>query len=104
MQRIPLSIEVRKVLRLLTYTLTGLLLVISAYYFVKSTNTAEKGYRLKENQMQKYKLESENKILKQNVLDAQSLNEFQNSDIVEKLQQPEKQIFVEPRGPLGRRN
>ncbi|MEK7172195.1 MAG: hypothetical protein AAB739_04770 [Patescibacteria group bacterium] len=104
MQRIPLSVEVRKVLKLLTYTLTALLLLISTYYFVKSTNTAEKGYRLKENQMQKYKLESENKILKQNVLDAQSLNEVQNSDIVEKLQQPEKQIFMEPKGPLGRRN
>lgn len=104
MNRVPLSIEVRRVLKLLTYTLTALLLISSVYYFIKSSNTAEKGYRLKENQMLQKQLETENKILKQNVLDAQSLNEVENSNVVEGLQHPEKQIFIEPKGPLGKRN
>ncbi|MBI4995173.1 hypothetical protein HZC21_06080 [Candidatus Peregrinibacteria bacterium] len=101
--RIPLSVEVRRVLKLLTYTLTALLLISSVYYFIKSSNTAEEGYKLKENQLIQRKLETENKILKQNVLDAQSLNEVQQSSVVGKMEQPEKQIFVEPKGPLGKR-
>lgn len=102
--RIPLSIEVKKVLKLLTYTLLGMLLLSSVYFFAKTSNTAEKGYALRENQLLQKKLESENRILKQQVLDAQSLSRLKKSDVVSEMAQPEKPIYVVPKGPLGKKN
>lgn len=103
-RRIPLSIEVKKVLKLLMYTLMCMLFAVSAYFFVKTSNTAEMGYQLRENQMKQKTLEAENRILKQHVLDAQSLDEVQSSGVVKKMEQPVQQIFVQPKGPLSRKN
>jgi hypothetical protein len=101
--RIPLSIEVRKVLKLLMYTLFGLLIILSVYFFIKASGTAESGYSLRENQVKKSELEAENRILKQRVLDAQSLNKLETSDVKENMAEPVAPVFVEPRGPLSRR-
>jgi hypothetical protein len=64
MRRVPLSIEVQNVLKMLSYTLLGMLVAISAYFFIKTTNTAERGYSLRENQLRQRDLEAENRILK----------------------------------------
>lgn len=102
-RRIPLSIEVHKVLKMLSFTLLGMLVVVSAYFFVKMTYTAERGYSLKENQLRQRSLESENRILKQRVLDAQSLNELKNSEVVGKMTPPENSVYVKPKGPLSKK-
>lgn len=103
MRRVPLSIEVKKVLNMLMYTLCSMLIVTSGYFFVKTSSTAERGYSLKENQVEQKKLESENRLLKQQVLEAQSIVELKKSEIVEGMQPPEKKIFIEPRGPISRK-
>lgn len=102
-RRIPLSVEVQKVLKMLTFTLLGMLAVISSYFFIKTTNTAERGYSLRENQLQQRHLESENRILKQRVLDAQSLNEVKNSEVVRDMNPPENPVYIKPKGPLGKK-
>jgi len=81
-----------------------MLFAVSSYYFVKTTDTAEMGYQFKENQIRQNNLRSENRILQQQVLDEQSLSRLQTSDTVTKLQQPDKSIYVEPKGPLTKRN
>lgn len=103
-RRIPLSIETGKVLKLLVCTLCIMLFAVSCYYFIKTTDTAEMGYQFKENQIRQNNLRSENRILQQQVLDEQSLSKLQTSPAVAKLQQPEKSIYVEPKGPLTKRN
>lgn len=97
MRRIPLSIEVRKVLKLLIYTLFGMLIVLSAYFFIKTSYSTEKGYALREGQMLQKNLEAENRILKQRVLDAQSLNELKNSDAVQDMTEPAAPTYVAPK-------
>ena len=57
------------------------------------------GYQFKENQIRQNNLRSENRILQQQVLDEQSLADFKQA-MVTKLQQPDKSIYVEPKGPL----
>ena len=104
MRRIPLSIEVRKVLKLLMITLSGMLLLGSVYYFTQMTDNAEKGYKLRENQLLQKELESKNKMLRQSVLEAQTLNEVKKSDVVSGMIEPALTVFIEPKGPLGRRN
>lgn len=101
--RIPLSIEVRKVLTLLIYTLVCVLFLLSAYFFIKMSNTAERGYALGENQLRQKDLEFENRFLKQQVLDLQSLKEVKGSNVVKKMIAPESTIFVPPNGPLSKR-
>lgn len=103
MRRIPLSIEVPKVLTMLMYTLLGLLLMTSAYFFIKTSNTAERGYQLRENQFRQRDLESENRILQQRVLDAQALHGLKKSEVFSKMAAPNEQIYVKPPGPLTRR-
>lgn len=101
--RIPLSVESKKVLKLLIGTVLGLLISISAYFFIKTSDAAEKGYAIREAQLKLNELESKNRILKQQVLDAQSLGEVQSGGAAKKLEQPEKRIFVEEKGPMTRR-
>lgn len=103
MRRIPLSIEVRKVLKLLMVTLSGMLIIGSVYYFTNMTDTAEKGYKLRENQLLQKELESKNKMLRQSVLEAQTLNEVKKSDVVSEMIEPASPIFIGPKGPLGKR-
>jgi len=101
--RIPLSIEVKRVLKLLMATLCGMLVILSSYYFLKSSGTAERGYHLRENQFRQKILEAENRILKQQVLDAQAVTKLEKSDVISDMVKPEKPVFVEPKGPLTRR-
>lgn len=103
MRKIPLSIELPRILKLLTYTLLGLLIFSSAYFFVKMSNTAERGYEFRENEFRQKNLESDNRILKQRVLDAQSLSELKVSDVVKKMEEPPKAIYIKPKGPLTKK-
>lgn len=102
-RRIPLSVEVKKVLRMLMYTLFALLLVSSAYFFVKTSFTAERGYRFREAQFLQRDLESQNRILEQQVLDAQSLTELKKSGTVKNMEEPASPVYVEPPGPLTKK-
>lgn len=100
MARIPLSLEVKKVLKMLMGTLLVLVLGVSGFYFFKATDTAERGYQLRETDLKKQHLEAENRILKQQVLDAQSLVKLSQSGAVSHMRPQENQIFVKPQAPL----
>lgn len=99
----PLSIEVRQVLKLLSYTMLGLLVSSSAYFFVKMSFAAESGYAMREGQLRQQTLESENRILKQRLLEEQSLGDLQSSKIVKDMEQPTSPTYILPKGPLSKR-
>lgn len=101
--RIPLSVEVKRVLKLLMYTMFALLFSASAYFFVKMSSTTESGYAFRENQIRQNSLESENRLRRQRVLDAQSLYEVKTSNVVEKMTEPDSKTYVEPKGPISKR-
>ena len=103
MRRIPLSIEAKKVLNMLVYTLFGLLIATSTAFFIKTSSTAERGYSLKENQLLQKELEAENRLLKQQLLEAQSITELEKSDFIEEMEQPKDKKYIEPRGPISRK-
>lgn len=102
-RKTPLSMEVRRVLKLLMGTLFGLLVVVSGYFFIKMSNTAELGYVFKENQVKQKQLESENRILKQQVLQLQSINAIEGSDSIKDMQLPQAETYVEPVKPISRK-
>ncbi len=102
MQRVPLSIEVKKVLKMLVYTLSAMVLSISAYFFINTSSTAEKGYSMKENQVRRQELEDQNRILEQRLLEVQSIKALKNSSIVQDMVESKAPIYIEARGPLTR--
>lgn len=102
-KRTPLSVEVKKVLKLLSYTMVTLLVVSSAYFFIKMSFTAESGYSMRENQLRQQVLEDENRILKKRLLDAQSLEALQQSKVLKEMEEPESTVYVLPKGPLTKR-
>lgn len=104
MKRVPLSIEVRRVLKLLIGTLFGMLLATSAYFFVKMSTTAEQGYVFRENQLRQRSLESENRILKQQLLEVQSIENLQKSAQFKEFVAPETApVYVKPAGPISKK-
>ena len=95
----PLSIEVKKALKLLIGTLLLLLVSISGYFFLKMSGVAEKGSAFRENQLRQKELESQNRQLRQQVLEAQAMNNLGLGD----MQQPNGTIFVGPERPISSR-
>lgn len=96
--------EVKTVLKWLMYTLLGLMVATSVFFFIKMSGTAEKGYLVRENQFQQQNLETENRILKQRVLDAQSLSGVTGSKTFKEMAPPEGQIYIMSPSPLTRKN
>lgn len=88
---------------MLMATLFGMLVVVSIYFFAKSSTNAEKGYLLKENQLRQKELESQHRILEQQVLDAQSIGKLEKTATVKEMEPPVSTIYVKPRGPLTQR-
>ena len=102
--RTPLSVEVRKSLKLLMSTLLGMLVIISAYFFVKMSSTAEQGSAFTETQFKQKTLESENRILKQRVLDAQSIEAIEGSTTTNTMHKPGSPIYLSPPRPISSRD
>ena len=102
--RTPLSFQIKKAKDLLIATLLGMLVLVSGYFFLRTTNSAEKGYLLRENQLRQSTLESDNRLLKQQLLQVQSINSLKGSNTVLNMQEPATTIYVEPKGPLTQRN
>lgn len=97
--RLPLSLEAQRVLRTLMITLFCMLLALSVYFVIKMTKTAEIGHLIRENDFMRKDLEAENRILKQRVLDSQSLQTIQAE--TQNLGKPAGAQFVHPRRPLS---
>ena len=82
-------------------TLFGLLITVTGYFFINTTVTAENGSLINKNQTIKNKLEAENRTLKQQVIDAQSIYTINNE--AQTLEQPVGTYFIHPRRPLSSR-
>lgn len=101
--RKTLSFEIKEARNMLIYTLLGMLIIVSAYFFIKTSSSAEKGYLLNENQSIQKDLGSQNRLLKQQLLEAQSISALKSDETVKSMQNPENIIYVKPPEPKKRR-
>lgn len=102
-RRTPLSYEVKKILTMLVYTLLSILVVSSGYFFIKMSDTAENGASFRENQLRQQYLDSENRTLKQQLLEVQSITELKQDPITKAMVEPETTIFVPAKSALSKR-
>lgn len=98
--RTTLSAQVRSSLKLLMITLLLLLIATSTFFFLNTSTTAEKGGQVLEGQVEMRELEAQNRILKQKVLEEQSIEQIESSETINGMEAAPKPIFIKPKGPL----
>ncbi|PJC36675.1 hypothetical protein CO046_04635 [Candidatus Peregrinibacteria bacterium CG_4_9_14_0_2_um_filter_53_11] len=103
-RKTPLSVQINKSRKLLIGTLLFLLVGTSTYFFIKVSATAEKGAVIREGQFEQRELELKNRLLKQQVLEAQSINEIKSSEAISTMESPREETYVEPVRPISSTN
>ncbi len=103
-KRTALSVEVNKATKMLLIALSAMLVSVSVYFFIYMSINAEKGSLVRENQLHQKSLESENRLLKEQVLQSQSLDTIQSSNEVEGMKPSTDETYVSPPLPIGSRN
>lgn len=93
----PLSVEVKRVFKSLVLTLVILLLGASFLFFFNTHSLAQKGFQLRQMELQHGKLRSENEELKQRVLEAQSFKNLSEAESIEDMRPNDAFLYVPTR-------
>lgn len=91
----PLSGQVKKVISLLIFTLLFLIVILSIVYLLNTTQSSQKGYTLKQEQLRKDDLQLENRGLVQNIIQAMSFDKIEQSEIVKSMTKVENPLYIE---------
>jgi len=93
-KRTPLSKEVKKSITWLFFTLIFLTVILSIVYLLNTTQSSQKGYALKQEQIKKDQLELEKRDLVNKIIEAMSFKKIEESAAVQLMQKPENPIFI----------
>ena len=93
----PLSFEVKRVFRALVFTLILMLLGASLLFFINTNAASQKGYLLRQMEIQNEKFRIDNEALKQKVLEAQSFKNLSKEKSVKQMEQPNQFLFIPSR-------
>lgn len=96
-RRQPLSHEVKRVLKALMVTLSLLFIGLSALFLFQTSKSAEQGFLLRQTKLENEKAKTENRDLKQKVLQAQSFQKIQESKVLKKMEEASAPTYVPPK-------
>jgi ATP-dependent Zn protease len=91
----PLSVEIRKSIFMLIFTLLSIIVLVSIVYLLNSSQTNQKGNALKQQQLEKDALKEQSNQLVNTLIKAQSYNKIENSELVKNMIKPETPIYIE---------
>ena len=94
-KRTPLSKEIKKSITWLLFTLVFLTVILSIVYLLNTTQSSQKGYQLKQEQIRKEQLELQRRNLVNNIIEAMSFHKIENSEIVSSMLKAETTIYIE---------
>lgn len=94
-KKTPLSKEVKKSITWLLFTLVFLTVILSIVYLLNTTQSSQKGYSLKQEQIRKEQLELQKRQLVNQIIEAMSFNKIEESTIVEGMEKAENPIYIE---------
>lgn len=94
-KRTPLSKEVKKSITWLIFTLIFLTVILSIVYLMNTTQSSQKGYELKQEQIKKDQLELQKRELVNKIIEAMSFSKIEDSDLVKAMQKPENPQYIE---------
>lgn len=93
--RSPFSEQVRKSIYMLMFTLLAIIVMVSIVYLLNSSQSTQKGYSIKQQQLEKDLLiEKSNELIRQ-LIQAQSFHSIENSALVKKMIKPEKPVYID---------
>lgn len=92
--REPLSLRVSKTIKALIITLTLMILVLATLFLTMMSSSGQKGYELKQLQIQNKELQTEREKLKTALTEKLSFQKIENTDVIKEMIKPEQKIFV----------
>lgn len=94
-KRTPLSKEIKKSITWLMFTLVFLTVILSIVYLLNTTQSSQKGYQLKQEQIRKEQLELQKRDLVNKIIEAMSFHKIENSEIVSSMLKAETTLYIE---------
>lgn len=94
-KRVPLSAEIKKSITWLIFTLIFLIILLSIVYLLNTTQSSQKGYQLKQEQIKKEQLELQNRDLITKIISAMSYHKIETSKKVESMLKAENLLYIE---------
>jgi predicted Holliday junction resolvase-like endonuclease len=91
----PLSIEVKKSIYMLIFALLSIIIMVSIVYLMNSSQATQKGYSIKQEDLEKTLLNEEKQELIRKIIEAQSFQEIENSELVKKMVKPTDTIYID---------
>lgn len=93
--RTPLSVEIKKSISMLLFTLLAIIILVSIVYLLNSSQTSQKGNSLKQQQLEKEQLQEKSHDLIKMLIDAQSFKNIENSNLVKSMVKPDKPVYLD---------
>jgi hypothetical protein len=89
-----LSQEVKKSIYMLIFTLLSIIILLSIVLLLNTNHEYQKGYTLKEQQIKKEDLESQNRALINQIINATIYSKIENNPLLKNMIKAEKPIYI----------
>jgi hypothetical protein len=97
LKKIPLSVQVKKSIYLLLSALLALIVILSIVFLLNTSQSAQKGHILNQEQLRKEQLLLQNRNLIQKIIEAQAYSKIEESPLINSMIKPENPIYIEPK-------
>lgn len=93
-QRKTFSSQIHQTIKALMITLSLMIVILATFFMSMISNSGQKGYELKELQVQNRELQSEMEKLKREVTETVSFQKIEDSSKIKEMQKPNQKIYV----------
>jgi cell division protein FtsL len=90
----PLSIEIKKSIYLLVFTLLSIIVILSIVFLLNTSQTYQKGNILQQEQIKKEQLLFENRELINKIIDAMAYQKVEDSPLIKGMQKPDNLEYI----------
>lgn len=92
--RTPLSLEIKKSIFMLIFTLLAIIVLVSIVYLLNSSQSTQKGYSIKQQQLEQDQLTERSRALVEQIIQAQSSETTDHNDIVKNMVKPDDLTYI----------
>lgn len=96
--RQPLSIEIRKTIVYLIITLTIMIIGFSAYFLLQTGSATQRGYMLKQLQLQNEDLRKQNEDLDEQLMKITSFPAIEKNPAFKRMQEALNKVYINTKG------
>ena len=92
----PLSVEIKKSIFMLMATLLVIIVLVGIVYLLNSSQSSQKGYTLKQEQLHKDKLIEDSRTLINKIIDAKASSNLTDKSLFKNMVKPERVDYLDP--------